>query len=228
MKKLLEVTFQALKEATKTGLKDSIIPDRMRKALEDDLFIFSGCKTEAQLREAAKLLRDADGKVKPFYKFKEDIQAIHKNYNEAYLQAEYNYATSTAQAAAKWAKYAEDGNEFDLQYRTAQDDRVRESHSRLHNVTLPFNSPFWDKYFAPNGWRCRCQVVQVRKGKFDLSDERIALKEGEAATTYLNPKGVNTLEIFRYNAGKQEVIFPPNHPYYQSKEQVTNIISPPQ
>ena len=39
--------------------------------------------------------------------------------------------------AVKWHDIAQDGEEYNLQYRTAGDDRVREAHARLDGVTLP-------------------------------------------------------------------------------------------
>ncbi|MCH4828902.1 hypothetical protein EJB19_004110 [Flavobacterium columnare] len=28
-------------------------------------------------------------------------------------------------------------------------------------MVLPKDDPFWQKYYTPNGWRCRCHVVEV-------------------------------------------------------------------
>ncbi|MCR5312985.1 MAG: phage head morphogenesis protein [Bacteroidaceae bacterium] len=104
----------------------------------------------------------------------------------------------------------QDGDRYDLQYRTAQDSHVREDHALLHGTTLPPSDPFWDKYYPPNGWGCRCTVVQVRKGKFPLSDPELAMKRGDNSTA-----GVKQ-QMFRFNPGKQMKIFPPKHPYYKT------------
>ena len=112
--------------------------------------------------------------------------------------------------AAKWHEQAKDGDRYDLQYRTAQDPNVREDHRLLHGTTLPLSDPFWDKYYPPNGWGCRCTVVQVRKGKFPLSDPKLAMLRGDNATD------TSKLKIFRYNPGKSMTLFPPKHPYYKA------------
>ncbi len=41
-------------------------------------------------------------------------------------------------------------------YSTAGDDRVRPSHAELDGVTLPKDDPFWQRFWPPNGWNCRC------------------------------------------------------------------------
>lgn len=46
-------------------------------------------------------------------------------------------------------------------YITVGDDRVREEHDAIDNVTLPKNHPFWEVNMPPNGWNCRCQVVPL-------------------------------------------------------------------
>ena len=222
---LVTETNAYLQEAQKTGLADSVIPAAMQKSIDTQLFVFSGCKTEKQLREAGALLRDSDDKIKPFATFKKDVQAIHTAYNEQYLEAEYLFAVRASQAAAKWAQFAESGDRYDLQYRTAQDNRVRQSHSVLAGTTLPFDDPFWDKYFTPNGWRCRCVVVQVRKGKYTLSDSKKSIALGDAATNDGRKADENRLAIFRFNPGKQAILFPPHHPYLKEQKRVAEALA---
>jgi len=75
----------------------------------------------------------------------------------------------------------------------------------------------WPSYYPPNGWRCRCQAVEVRKSKYEESDSAKALESGEKATTQIGKDGKNRLEIFRFNPGKEEKLFPPKHPYNKLK-----------
>lgn len=113
-------------------------------------------------------------------------------------------------------------HQYALQYRTAADDRVREEHALLHNTTLPASDPFWDKYFPPNGWNCRCTAVQVRKGKYPTSDPAMAMLRGDNCTDGVKQK------MFRYNPGKTMELFPPKHPYYKApsdaKKEINKLV----
>lgn len=192
------------------AISDNDIPEAMLKSLKEDTFIFSGLKTHAQLAEASQLLLTDDGKIKSFPAFSKDVESIKENYNQNYLEAEYQFAVSSSQSAGNWANIS---NDYDLQYRTAGDDRVRDSHNALRDTTLPTDDAFWLSYYPPNGWRCRCTAVQVRKGKFDVSDSDKAIAKADTATTQIGKDGKNKLAIFRFNPGIQKVVFPPTHPY---------------
>lgn len=183
------------------------IPPELAAALEQNTFIFSGFKTHHELVEASRLLKDEDGNFKPFQCYLNDIEKIDKTYNKTYLRAEYNYATASTQMAVKWKEWEQDGDDYDLQYRTAGDNRVREEHRALNGTTLPPSDPFWDSYLPPNGWNCRCTTVQVRKGKYPQSNSEEAIARGNECTA--KPKQ----QIFRFNPGKEMKVFPPKHPY---------------
>lgn len=212
VKSLINETYNVLKGAISDHI-DQRVPAEMRNSLENDVFVFSGMKTYASLKEASSLLLDEKGNVKSNYKFQQDILKIDSTYNKDYLDAEKQFATSTAQMAAKWVSFEKGGDRYNLQFRTANDDKVRASHRTLNMITLPFGHSFWDFYITPLGWKCRCTVVQVLKGKYEESDGDAALEKGDKATTIIGKDGKNVAEIFRFNPGKQKVIFPPNHPY---------------
>lgn len=192
------------------------VPFITKRDLTENIYIFSGAKTFAELKELSSLLTDANGHIKPFNKFWQETRSIHSEYNKNYLEAEYIFATQSAMMASKWHEFESDGDRYNLQYRTANDDRVRESHWLLHNTTLPPSDPFWEKYFPPNGWRCRCTVVQVLKRDYDKSDSDQAQAQGAKATYTEGKNGQNTSAIFRFNPGKDEIIFPDHHPYLKA------------
>lgn len=205
----IEQTFNAINTAIDEGIGYDV-PAVLRYALENNAFIFSGFKTYHSMRELGLSLLTDKGDIKPFNKFLDDALAINAVYNKNYLFAEYKHAVAASQMALRWHEFQKDGDLYNLQYRTAADSRVREEHALLHNTTLPVDDPFWDSFFPPNGWGCRCTAVQVRKSKYPLSDRDLAMKRGNNCTDGVKKK------IFRYNPGKSLQLFPPKHPYYKA------------
>lgn len=181
--------------------------EAMRRRLTRSNYIFSGMKTFHELNEAFPSLLDENGNRKPFEQFLNDVQKIDKTYNRGYLRAEYNFIHTSAEMAAKWEDFMEDGDRYNLQYRTQHDDKVRPEHAALDGVTLPPSDPFWEEYYPPNGWNCRCTVVQVRKSKYPETPRDEAMARGEDALQR------DTKGIFHFNPGKEQKSVPDYNPY---------------
>lgn len=207
-RELIEETHKVFVSSFSTEMSDEL-----KAYLSKDAFIFSGLKTHAQLTEARNLLRTKEGKIKPYHEFEQDILKINPRYNEHYLQAEYEFAVQSSLSADYWSSLSDDSDRYWLQYRTASDDRVRVSHQKLHDITLPKDDAFWDSYMPPNGWRCRCRAVEVRAKKYQKSDSKEAMERGNEATTEIGKIGKNKLEMFRFNPGKELKLFPPKNSY---------------
>ena len=213
----LDINILASDEAqdfinTHAGILDSTfeqvrMSNKMRERLTRSDYIFSGIKTFHELNEAFPSLLDDDGNRKPFERFLNDVRKIDETYNANYLHAEYNFVQASAQMAAKWERYSEDGDRYLLQYRTAHDDKVRPEHAALDRITLPMSDPFWESYYPPNGWNCRCTVAQVLRGKYQETPHKEAMDRGEEV---LNGE---KLSIFRFNSGKQGKTIPDYNPY---------------
>lgn len=216
-RKMIGETLRTLKTGIDAGLPVDV-PETVRYALENNAFIFSGFKAFHTLREVGLSLLTEKGEIKPFDTFRKDVEGINRRYNHNYLYAEYNHAVGASLIAARWQQLEQDGDKYDLQYRTAQDDRVREDHAVLHGITLPPSDPFWGKYMPPNGWNCRCTAVQVRKGKYPLSDPQKAMESGDECTEAAKQ------QIFRFNPGKELQLFPPKHPYYKAPEKTKKVV----
>ena len=181
--------------------------DLMRQSLTRSNYIFSGIKTFHELNEAFPSLLDSNGNRKTFEQFLNDVQRIDSTYNRNYLRAEYNFVQASAEMAAKWERFSEDGDRYNLQYRTQRDNKVRPQHAALDRVTLPMSDPFWQEYYPPNGWNCRCTVVQVRKSKYPVTPHDEAMALGEEAT------GKDTKGIFHFNPGIEKKTIPDYNPY---------------
>ena len=181
--------------------------EAMRKRLERSNYVFSGLKTFHELNEAFPSLLDENGNRKTFERFLNDVRKIDETYNSNYLRAEFNFVQASAEMAAKWERFMQDGDRYYLQYRTVGDAKVRPTHAEMAGITLPASDPFWEEFYPPNGWGCRCSVVQVRKSKYPTTDHEEAMARGESALE-LDKKG-----MFRFNAGMEQKTMPDYNPY---------------
>ena len=84
------------------------------------------------------------------------------------------------------------------------DGRVRPEHAAMDGITRPVNDSFWKKYYPPNGWNCRCTVMQ--------SDSNTNV------TPRKDIKVENVDPLFRMNAGIDRIVFSKKHPYFKVAE----------
>lgn len=96
------------------------------------------------------------------------VQALDKSgitpTNSYYAENIVRTYTQSAYNAARWQEYqSEEISDilWGYTYVTVGDDRVRDEHVKLDGVTLPKDDPFWLRFWPPNGWSCRCQVIPV-------------------------------------------------------------------
>ena len=195
---LLSTILKDVKGATATGYGDSFYSyDKNAKAklqLKQNLYRFSGAKT---YQEIAKMNFFLD-KNKSFADFKKEALKVNQEYNVQYLQTEFVTANRSGAMAEKWQKVQSQKALYpNLIYKTAKDNRVREEHKNLDEIIKPVDDAFWDKWLPPNGWHCRCYVVQT-----------------EAEPTKGTPEG-NPTPGFHGNVGKSNMVFNENeHPYF--------------
>lgn len=210
---LADKQYQELVDAVGEGFGVNIAevdmdsPDNeMLKELDDNVFVFSAFKNYHELKEMSEQLKDAEGNLRSFENFKNQALKIHDKYNLNYLRSEYEHAVSSSQMASKWQDIQRDKEALPvLRYETAGDDRVRQEHEEIDGVTLPVDDAFWDSNLPPNGWRCRCDVTQMTN-RAQTTDKRTI---GE----------VEKDPMFTFNPGKEKVVFPQNHPYYDVQKE---------
>jgi len=177
-------------------------PDsNMLAHLETNVHVFSAFKTYQTLRQATDQLTDKDGNVKSFAQFRNDVSAINDQFNVNWLNTEYNQAIASSQMASLWVDIESNADALPLlKYHTAGDGRVRPAHALLAGIIKPVNDEFWNSYYPPNDWGCRCDVIQLAEGD----------------VTSMKGRKLPTLKpMFDSNTAKQGVVFPEKHPYYK-------------
>lgn len=169
-------------------------------SLRENTYVFSAAKTYQQTKAISELVYDGN-KRRSFYDFEKKAKAIFEDYNVNYLSAEYDLAVASGRQASNWLDIQNTKHQLPfLTYKTVGDARVRPTHQALDNIRRPVDDPFWDSYYPPNGWRCRCHVEKDEEGPVtDL-------------TNFKKPDDVP--DLFLMNCGKQKIIFNPAHPYF--------------
>lgn len=166
--------------------------------LKRNIYAFSGAKSYAILEELNNLLVDSDGKIRPFNEFMPLAKKVNENFNKNYLQAEYQTAKTAAQMAEKWERLQETKDLFpNLKFRTVGDSRVRREHEKLDGIIKPIDDEFWNRFYPPLDWRCRCDVVATAED----ADEKL-------------PEDLPPVK-FKGNVGKDKEIYTKNGSFFQ-------------
>lgn len=182
--------------------------------MRNNLYAFSAAKSYLQLQEMNELLVDEDGNTRSFEDFRDAALEVHDQYNVNWLRSEYNHAVNSAEMAQQWMNFSATADLSPyLTYRTIGDDRVRNEHRALNNVTRPVNDAFWDRNYPPNGWGCRCDVVQTNdKAKLTTDSKAKALSDS-----------LNLPPMFNNNVGKTGIVFSSGHPYFQEAGKLSEL-----
>lgn len=78
------------------------------------------------------------------------------------LRIIYDTNIRMATAHGRWARIERLKEHMPyLRYVAVLDARTRPEHARWHGIILPVDHPFWKTHYPPNGWNCRCIVVQL-------------------------------------------------------------------
>ena len=168
-------------------------PDYIKLAhLERNVYQFSGAKNYQQKQDLTRLIKDGE-RVRTYKEFRQEAAKILDEYQGNWLKTEYNAAIAGSQMASKWVDMEKHPTSL-IQYRTMEDARVRDDHAELNRITRPAEDPFWNIYYPPNGWNCRCTAIRVNDSGLKTSDS-----------------GLNYPEIpkmFQVNLGKEGIVFP--------------------
>lgn len=60
-----------------------------------------------------------------------------------------------------------------FRYRTLEDANVRPTHARMNGVVYPADHPFWDTWWPPCGYACRCHATAHSEGEVRTNGWRV-------------------------------------------------------
>ncbi len=80
------------------------------------------------------------------------------------------------------------------QYNAVNDGRTRPTHAAMNGKVYPHDHPFWNTWYPPNGYRCRCSVTSISKAELEeegLTVEKEIPKDPVTGEAYRPDKGWN-------------------------------------
>lgn len=75
------------------------------------------------------------------------------------------------------------------QYSAVDDSRTRPTHRALHGRVYRYDSPFWDTFYPPNGFRCRCKVKTLSARQVEARG--LEVWDGNGLGELIEPPGPN-------------------------------------
>ena len=196
--------YRQLRSTSRTGFSrslskadnwdDFVLQQGMKRNISD----FAVVKQHALIEELKAIAN------KPAAVYNKAAKNIIQRYNRAYFSAELNTFQSAAHSAGQWNDFLDRADLYpNLRYSTTGDGRVRDAHAAIDGAVYPVSDPFWDTHTPPNGWNCRCVLIQT--------DE-------ETITKPL----LKTKKGFGSNPFKAKSLIQKDHPYFDIKEKKLN------
>lgn len=202
-----EEMLRIFNEAADEGVKASKkTPPRMETFLEQLKYnneVFSAFKVHRMQNDMAARLIDENGQLKPFEKWKRDVEDIADHYCNRWLQTEYDTAVLRAHQATDWLQFEAEKDVYpNLRWMPTTSPNPDEYHKQYWRakLTLPINHPFWKSHRPGDRWNCKCSLRQT----------------DEPATTeaIADFKPVPPQPGLDNNPAKDGKLFSDSHPYY--------------
>lgn len=200
--------LRVINEGTVEGLAKAKTPPTHEKdfyrALRHSNEVFAAFKVHTMGKEMAAKLYDADGKLKPFSKWVEDVRSISSHQVGSWLKTEYDTAVIRAHAAADWREFERNKDILpNLRWMPTTSKEPERNH-RVYwkmKLTLPVDDPFWNEHHPGDRWNCKCSLEAT---------DAPAVRPKDMEPT----KPQRGLEN---NPGKDGHTFSDNHPYFPDK-----------
>jgi SPP1 gp7 family putative phage head morphogenesis protein len=201
--KIVNGIYKGFGKSIKDVAYDS--PDfKMLNSLRENAYIFSGAKTFQQTLQMTEAMTDGDN-VLSFNEFKDKVEKLNVQFNESYLETEYNTAIASSQNASSWSRFEQDAEQLPyLTYQTIGD--ACEICLPMDGITLPVNDDFWNKFYPPNHFNCFCICLN--------SDDDANLTSNGVRDNEIERLDDLVSNTFQTNSGKSGEVFDKDHPYF--------------
>jgi len=124
----------------------------------------------------------------------------------------YETNVQTAYAAGRYKRFMDNVADRPYwMYSAVMDRRTRPSHAALNGLVFRADDPFWDSFYPPNGFRCRCSVraldaEDLKSRSLELSRAQGRLDSVEVPVS--RHSGAETVEVARFEYAPKKFITP--------------------
>lgn len=193
---------QSEQEFTRKNGSDRSLSDDFLPALRHSNEVFAAFKVHQMGSDMAAKLLDANGHLKPFRQWFNDVSSISTHHCGAWLRTEYDTAVIRAHNAADWQSFLRNKDVMpNLRWMPKTSPNPESSHEAYWKakLTLPVDDPFWSKHHPGDRWNCKCSLEQT--------DDPVNRPD--------DLDGVDPPQrVLENNPGKDGHTFSDNHPYF--------------
>ena len=188
--------FESLGYATPANWREAQI------AAEQQAFFITGLYRKDVVEELRASLQAAINQGKSQREWREDVgnrmaqhgwllddglmvdaktsEQLAARFGEHRLNTIYRTNVKNAFAAGRWQEITRVQKVMPyLEYTAVMDDRTRDEHAVLDGHIYPIDDPFWQTFYPPNGFNCRCNVIQHSKRDLDAMGRVAESSEGQ-------------------------------------------------
>lgn len=190
-----------LNAAADKGIRQAQKPeDDFLNALRHNTAVFAAFKTHRLQNDVARQLMDSNGNLKPFERWKNDVQDITSHQCKAWLRTEYNTAVLRARQAANWQQFQREKDVLpNLEWMPSTSPNPGADHMPFWGTILPVDHPFWEQHRPGDRWNCKCDLRSTDKSATNVPHDSTEAHDPQP--------GLDN------NPGSTAQIFAPSHPY---------------
>ena len=164
-KNLFEITNKPMQQAIDTELQDVAESDpEFVRQFKENAAVFAAFKNHKQTGLFVAALKDEDGNMRSFSKFRKECLKIGEKFDDQYLKTEYNTLLRSLRTVANLKDYERTLHLYpNLEYMESDAVHQRKSHLKYVGLVLPFHHPVWRWLMPPSEWNCDCSVRPTDK-----------------------------------------------------------------
>jgi SPP1 gp7 family putative phage head morphogenesis protein len=113
------------------------------------------------------------------------------------LRTIYDTNLRTAYSAGHWQRIEDNARSAPyVMYSAVLDDRTRPAHRAWNGKVLRADDPWWETHTPPNGWNCRCTVIQLSQRDIERMGKKGPDEAPHSETRqWINPRTGEVLTV---------------------------------